>query len=89
VADAGLYLGRALMMRQETAGAVEVLRLAIEIAPGSVETWIALAAALTERRDHGSALAAWQAALGLRPGDPALVLGCAGSLAELKCFQQA
>ncbi len=67
----------------DTAGAVEVLRHATALASGSLEAQVALATALTRRKDHGPAAAAWQAALTLKPNDPGLLIDLATSLGEL------
>ncbi len=76
-------MGGALIDLDDTAGAVEVLRRATGLAPGSLEAQVALATALTRRKDHGPAAGVWQAALALKPDDPGLLIDLAASLGEL------
>jgi len=84
-----LQLGCTLLLRNEVDEAIDVLRGVTEVAPAMPDAWIAFAAALTQRRNFGAAAEAWEAALALRPDDPALLAELAVSLAELKRFDEA
>ena len=87
--EARLALANALTARGDTAGALQQVQAAVDIAPGSVQAQVALANALDEQGQHAQALSYYQAAAQAHPGDARAALALAHALQQRHRWDEA
>ncbi|MCT4683228.1 MAG: sulfotransferase [Roseicyclus sp.] len=80
---ARLLAANALFKQGRLSEARQALRELVRRAPSLAEGWVGLAHAARAEHDHREALAAFEKAAKLRPGDRSLLAACAQELTEL------